>query len=256
MSTSEDKNLLRAANQFKTFVSDCGISDGADFTIIEMGFGNGHFLKECELAGMETIGFEVRSDTYKKTKERYPDGNWHLYDGGKVPLEDECCDYLVSFQVLEHVESIDKFLDESIRLLRPGGTMYHVFPNYRSFYEGHFNILWLPFLTKSTGRAYMKLIRKYSEYYETLKLVKPRTVRNALDRHSDKLEIISLGKEEFFDKFNSVQIAKVRQKFLRNVLLWIDRRKYLKKFGLWFIVKCGMYYPLMIIAKKKVKGKE
>ena len=62
--------------------------------------------------------------------------------------------------------------------------------------------------------------------------------------------------EEFFDKFNSAQIAKVSQKFLRNVLLWINRRKYLKKFGLWFIVKCGMYYPLMIIAKKRVKGEE
>lgn len=253
MSTTENDYLLRASNQFKTFISDCGITDCSGSSIIEMGFGNGLFLNECARAGMETIGLEVRSARYKKAKEQYPDGNWHLYDGIDVPLDDECCDYLVSFQVLEHVQSVDKFLDESIRLLRPGGTMYHIFPNYRSFYEGHFEIFWLPFLTKSTGRLYMKLMRKYTEYYETLILVKPNTVKASLDRHGDKLEIISLGKEEFFDKFNHAQIAKVKQKYLRNILHWINKRQRLKKFLLGLIVKCGFYYPLMIVAKKSGK---
>lgn len=42
---------------------------------------------------------------------------------GRVPVQDDSADAVVSFQVLEHVADVPAYLSECLRLLRPGGQL-------------------------------------------------------------------------------------------------------------------------------------
>jgi hypothetical protein len=128
--------------------------------------------------------------------------------------------------------------------------MYHVSPNYCSFYEGHYNLIWLPFLNKTLGRYYLKMLRRYTPYYESLNIIKPGAVECALRLRSSDITVLSLGRREFINNFNAEQIEKVNQKLLKKALGLLLRLTFLKNCFLWLISHANLYYPIIIIAKK------
>jgi hypothetical protein len=71
-----------------------------------------------------------------------------------------------------------------------------------------------------------------------------------LDLHKDKLKILSLGREEFISKFNTHQINKVNQKFLRGILKGIIALPLLKNTLLYLLTRANVYYPITVIAQK------
>jgi SAM-dependent methyltransferase len=52
-----------------------------------------------------------------------PEAVVEIQADGRVPLDDECVDAVLSTQVLEHVSDPQTYLEECARLLRPGGRM-------------------------------------------------------------------------------------------------------------------------------------
>lgn len=61
---------------------------------------------------------------------RYPEhaGRAKKIEGGRAPFEDASFDAVVSVEVLEHVEDLDAYLKDILRLLRPGGTFLWTTP--------------------------------------------------------------------------------------------------------------------------------
>lgn len=248
----QDKKLeFKHRNQLYAFLADCDIKQPENKKIIEIGFRNGLFLNECHKIGMKVAGIEINKQYYEDTKSEFPYMDLVLYDGGTIPVPDESFDFVVSFQVLEHVKSIEHIFSECERILKLGGIMYHVCPNYGSFYEGHYKIIWFPFMNKTLGRLYLKLLRKYTPDYEYLNLLNVKYVRKVLEQHKDKLTVISLGEKEFVAKFSHEQISKVGQKFLRKVLSMLNATPFVKNMFLKFICWANWYYPITIIATKK-----
>ena len=247
----EQSEINKAAYQLKSFLENCNIADTADKMILEVGFKGGYFLDQCRQKGMDPVGIEVEKKYYELTGRRFKGIKLHLYDGLKFPVEDRTFDYVVSFQVLEHVSSIEDVIKESIRVLKPGGIMYHVCPNYKSFYEGHYNCLWLPFLNKSLGKVYLKLIGKDIDYYEHLQIIKPKTIKKILAKYHGNIDVISLGKKEFNKQFNPSQVEKVGQPMLKMILKLILRFPTLAKIPMSIIACMGCYYPMTIIIKRK-----
>ena len=243
----------RAEQQFGEFLSDCGLAPERTRSkrILELGFGNGLFLNECRKAGMVVTGLEVRERVYETTCRRFDQMDLRLYDGSTIPADDDYFDFIVSFQVLEHVEQLELLLEHCIRVLKPGGYMYHRLPNYQSFYEGHYNILWLPFLTKSSGRRYMKLIGKYTDYYETLNIIKPAHVRRLCDRSNGRLELISDGKDQFRRHFNAHSTEKIQSKLVRSLTGPVVRFAPLRELLYHLLLRLDMYYPMLLLARKK-----
>jgi ubiquinone/menaquinone biosynthesis C-methylase UbiE len=47
----------------------------------------------------------------------------------KLPLADASADLIVSSSTVEHLPDVDRFVEESRRVLRPGGHVVHVFPS-------------------------------------------------------------------------------------------------------------------------------
>jgi SAM-dependent methyltransferase len=251
MSAEKEKALReKAKEQLQTFLAECKIQDFRGKRILEIGFKNGLFLDECVRAGMTPVGLDVVKPYYDDVKKKFPHLEVILYDGGKFPVPDSSFDFVVSFQVLEHVTSIEHIFSECVRILRPGGIMYHVVPNYFSFYEGHYAVVWLPFLNKKSGRCYLKLLRRDPAQFENINPVKPRAVVKALNLHKDKLKVLSLGRAEFINKFNRHQIDKVNQKLLRGILKVILGVPLLKKSILYLITRANVYYPITIIAQR------
>lgn len=248
----EKENSLRqkAYNQLQTFLTDCKVTKPQEKKVLEVGFKNGLFIDESEKAGLITTGIEISKEYYENTKANFPDLDLILYDGGTFPVPDNSFDYVVSFQVLEHVKSIEHIFNECVRILKPGGMMYHICPNYQSFYEGHRKIIWLPFLNKTLGRYYLKLLGQCTSRFEYLTLVKPRHIRKALKRNKNDIEVISLGRKEFVDRFNESQIDKVDQVIIKKILKLILKVPILKKASLGLINVCNFYYPITVIVKK------
>ena len=52
-----------------------------------------------------------------------------LYDGVRVPIGSGACGVVFSSNVLEHVRELDALLQETRRVLRPGGLAVHVLPS-------------------------------------------------------------------------------------------------------------------------------
>lgn len=160
----------------------------------------------------------------------------------------------MSFQVLEHVSHLSATLDECIRILKPGGYMYHICPNYKSFYEGHYRILWMPFLRKRTGSLYLRLLGKRVDYFRrSVFPVTPGRVRSLLRRKED-VEIISLGGAAFLNRFNLYQIRKVHNGALQRVLILFYRIGSPARFLLRLLGWAGVYYPITLIARKTVSA--
>lgn len=241
----------RAQQQFCEFISDCGLDNTAGKSILELGFGNGLFLECCERAGMTAAGLEVRQNVYEKTAAKFPRMNLKLYEGLDIPALDASFDFVVSFQVLEHVQSMELFIAESVRVLKPGGLMYHRFPNYRSFYEGHYKLPWLPFLNKRTGRTYLKIIRHYTGYYESLNLTKTADITRLCKQNADSIELLSDGSREFEARFNLAQACKISSPPVRAAAKFAVTNPLLRKFALAMLRLLDMHYPLMIIARKR-----
>ncbi len=68
-----------------------------------------------------------------------------LYDGSTLPLRDASVDFVISFEVLEHVADEDRALEELHRVMRPGASLVMSVPNRWWVFETHGATLpWLP----------------------------------------------------------------------------------------------------------------
>ena len=225
--------------------------------IVEIGFKNGLFLQQCHAAGMQAIGTEVNSDYLTAVRnDRQLDGIEFILagDDGTLDIADGSTDYVVSFQVLEHVADLEGLIAQCVRILKPGGMMIHACPNYQSFYEGHYGVIWWPFLTKRSGAWYLRMLRCYSPYYQSLSLVKPSTLRHLEKQWAGQLTTISRGKAEFMASFCPEQIARIGQPLLRRVFTALWHLRAISKPMLWIIAQLGWYYPLIWIARKRCES--
>jgi SAM-dependent methyltransferase len=157
--------------------------------ILEVGSGYGIGL--CDLlkrglnvVGIEpgrTVGFQGRLQAALEllALNGIPSPASHLVPavGEYLPFKDDTFDLVFSTSVLEHVHDIRQCLQEAIRVAKPGGVVVHAVPNYDSFKEGHYNIIWLPYLLRSKGVAkwYVRTIFGRQDYFiDELHFTTPR----------------------------------------------------------------------------------
>ena len=83
-----------------------------------------------------------------------------------IPFRNECFDIVICNSVIEHVKDVRASLQEMIRILRKGGYLYLVAPNYLYPYEGHYKIGWIPLLPKPLAKIYLKLVGRNPRFIE------------------------------------------------------------------------------------------
>ena len=121
--------------------------------ILDYGCGRGEAVEGLLAKGYEALGVDISEVSVTIGKERFaelglnPERLSLLNDDGSMPYEDDAFDFIYSYQVLEHVEDIDKVCAELARVTRPGALGFHIYPSRHRVVEGHLFmpvVHWLP----------------------------------------------------------------------------------------------------------------
>jgi len=99
--------------------------------VLEIGCGEGAFLKRVKVKASYCVGLEINNNTItnkdgfsiiNKTIEAYALQNKNEFD------------WVISFQVLEHISNVRRFIEASLECLKPGGKLLIAVPNNDAFF--------------------------------------------------------------------------------------------------------------------------
>ncbi len=194
---------------FKILVEAKFVDRIKDLTYFDLGAGFGLMMIDGLLQGFNVYGTEPDPNSFsgryniaiRLAKEYGIDLENRLYScsgENMYLLQKNIIDVIYSYQVLEHVSNIKAVLEETSRVLKLDGIAYFTMPNYNSFYEGHFETFWIPFIlskSKKISKIYLKLIRKKTVYVDELNFTTPLKIRKITEKifHKDEIFIIPCG---------------------------------------------------------------
>jgi SAM-dependent methyltransferase len=106
----------------------------AQSRVLDYGCGTGYGSFHLAESACDVVGVDVSEAAVSYAAGRYhsPDLAFEAIrpvEEQRLPFDDECFDVVVSFQVIEHVPSVDAYLAEAARVLRPGGTFICATPD-------------------------------------------------------------------------------------------------------------------------------
>lgn len=105
--------------------------------VLDAGAGEGYGAEALRLAGAaHVVAVELEHPVVLHATHRYPDVRSVEADLAALPLADASIDVAVSFQVIEHLHDVDRYLCELARVLVPGGTLWCATPNRLTFTPG------------------------------------------------------------------------------------------------------------------------
>lgn len=144
--------------------------------MLDIGSGYGSNVLAARHAGLNASGIELEPFEVvfarNRLREERPDDSveevYHLGSGLALPFHDKSFDVVTIMNVLEHVPDYRQLLKEAVRVLRPGGVLYAVCPNYAAFrQEAHYHVPWLPFFHKGLASGYLKLLGRNPGFLQT-----------------------------------------------------------------------------------------
>ena len=107
--------------------------------------------------------FKIAADEF--TLEKKINAEFKTGIGEELPYNDDYFDFVVSTDTFEHVQNLEKSIDECFRVLKPGGMLLAVFPQFLQPFESHLNLV-----TKLPCLHWFFDSKKISEkYFEILK---------------------------------------------------------------------------------------
>lgn len=215
--TNDTLSLSKPDNEIKIIKKYLRGEEIAGKKLLNIGSGFGIFnLIAIKNYNINAYGIEPNSkgfgNSYEISKQIFGDNGLSTETllpaiGEKIPFNDGTFDIVYSTNVLEHVQNPMKVLDEGLRVLKPGGILQFVFPNYQSFFDGHYAVFHPPVLFKAFFPWYIKhIINRSSSYAKSLNTeLNVRWAENAVKTLAEKynIKLISLGEEVFFERITS-----------------------------------------------------
>jgi SAM-dependent methyltransferase len=130
-----EQELLAHESKAITFaqrLAEEGLVQGA--RVLDIGCGRGHFLRASRDLGAAA----VTGQEFRRSDIIYARDALGLEDIRPIETKrtdawpDDEFDVVCSFDVLEHVHDLKAFLEECLRVVRPGGHFFHATPGYDS----------------------------------------------------------------------------------------------------------------------------
>ena len=140
------QNQFDDPDEFYTFLADDTIAlieryqAVAGMRVVDVGGGSGYFAEAFRRAGAASVFIEPEWNEMTEVGRRL--GFGINGDGCQLPLADGSFDVSFSSNVVEHVKDPWLFLDELVRVVRPGGLVFMAFTNWLSPFGGHETSPW------------------------------------------------------------------------------------------------------------------
>lgn len=154
-----------------------GLRAGPGMRLLDVGSGFGSCVLAARENGADAMGveiaqFEVEFARRRLRQVRPQDDAEQVYRAGDflaLDAPDECFDTVTFWNVLEHVPDLHAALSAARRLLKPGGAIYVVCPNYFAWrLEAHYHVPWKPnpLLPRDKAIAYLKSLGRDPSFFE------------------------------------------------------------------------------------------
>jgi len=155
--------------------------DAFNGRMLNVGCGTGGFNVLVSRAGARAVGVDESGDAIDicGLKARKVGGVFAQAQAEALPFRDGAFDFVYCFSAIEHVHSIAQSIREIVRVTRRGGTIYLHTNNAWAFHEGHYKVLWLPFMPRPLGRLYLRALGRPPAYLNTLWRLTPRQLTRA-----------------------------------------------------------------------------
>jgi len=127
--------------------------------VLDFGCGVGEVVEEGVKRGINMYGVDTFDGYYSDWKDKLPESivdKVSKIENNRIDFEDNTFDYVISNQVFEHISDYVPSMKEIRRVLKSGGVLLTVFPNYEVWYEGHIGLY---FPHRFRAHSYMQ--RKY-----------------------------------------------------------------------------------------------
>jgi len=180
--------------------------------LMELGCGFGKFIQFAGSQNVQAVGIEPSDERLAVARKVLEQSNlagvMAVHGVGEtMPFPDGTFDVVFSTNVLEHVQDLNAVLGETVRVLKPGGYAQHVVPNFGSWWEGHYGVLWFPRLPAWLGKLYVKLLGRDPAFIDTLQLVDRGRLLAALAPYRDQIEILDWGQALWEHRVRSMDFS-------------------------------------------------
>lgn len=117
--------LLFARHHYETQVIRDVLAERPVTRSLEFGCGYGRLTPTFAALSQQHTAIDINDEALAAARAAYPDLDFQLSEGGRLPFDDDSFDLVVSWTVLQHVrpDLIDGVLDDILRVLRPGGRI-------------------------------------------------------------------------------------------------------------------------------------
>jgi len=228
--------------------------------VLEVGCGFGLFVLVtqrdygCDTVGIEPSeeGFDTSYMLAKQIASEYGMSTEVIINakGEKLPFDDCTFDLIFSSMVLEHTHDPHEVLRESLRVLKPGGFMQFVFPNYGSFYEGHYALPWIPYMSKWVAKRWVRLWGRDPAFLYSLNFLNYRQIRRWMDDFPDA-HVLTYGQDIFDNRMLSCNFKEWGG--LKKVKHWVTIAHRLKIIRLVskIMIHIGSFEPIILTLTRR-----
>ena len=170
--------------------------------VLEVGCGIGSIINELNRQGCKVVGIDISNSAIEYGQKKYADIELKVGTADKLEFADKSFDIVLSFDVFEHLNDLDEHLKDVTRVLADGGYYLLQTPN------KYFNSVYETLKTRSLRW------KKYHPSLHTAGQLKRRFRKNGFD-------------VKFFKMYtsNDYNLQKLKYRWLKKIMSWIDFRK-------------------------------
>lgn len=193
--------------------------------LLELGSGFGTLVAyAAKWEGVQAFGVEPNPDSAAVCREVQKEtgltgSRIPRAVGEALPFASNTMDLVCSFTVFEHVADPAAVLAEAVRVLKPGGILHFTFPNYGSWWEGHYAILWIPHIAKPLAKLYVRLLGRNPAFLNHLQLIDYRRLMKYLAPLRGQVELLDLGQSTWEERLRTAAFSDWAQ--LSKLKRWV-----------------------------------